>query len=256
MRQFAAFVKKEWMEQIRSKKGCILLVIFILFGILSPALAKITPWLYETMADEMAQQGIVIRQLEVNALTSWQQYYKNISLMLLIFVVMSGGVMAGEYQKGTWIPILTKGMPRFKVLTAKLAIVLSAWTVCHWASYGITYGYNAYFWDNSVVKTPGFASFCIYILGIWLIFAMMLGAVCLENQAAVLLFTGGVALVFYVLGMVPILSKYMPVKLMGAAELLTGAIKPEVMMKPLVVSVICMAVFGTGAVLAFQRKRL
>lgn len=256
MKQFAAFTRKEWMEQIRSGKGYLLLIIFVLFGILSPALAKLTPWLYETMADEIAQQGFVLQPVEVSALTSWQQYYKNISLMLLVFVVMSGGVMAGEYQKGTLIPILTKGMPRFKVLAAKLTMVLFSWTVCHWAAYGITYGYSAYFWDNSVVKTPGFAAFCIYILGIWLILAMMLGAVCLESQGAVLLFTGGITVVSYVLGMIPALSKYVPTKLIGASELLTGAVKPAAMMKPLVVSAIFMVVFGALAVFAFQRKRI
>lgn len=50
MRAFLAFMKKEWMEQIRSSRLIILAILFLMFGIMNPAIAKLTPWLFEVMA--------------------------------------------------------------------------------------------------------------------------------------------------------------------------------------------------------------
>ncbi len=49
MKQLTAFTKKEFMELIRTGKALLLMILFILFGIMNPAIAKLTPWLLETM---------------------------------------------------------------------------------------------------------------------------------------------------------------------------------------------------------------
>ena len=51
MRALLAFLKKEWMETVRSGKLLLLIIIFTIFGIMNPAIAKLTPWLMEMMAD-------------------------------------------------------------------------------------------------------------------------------------------------------------------------------------------------------------
>lgn len=53
MKSLLAFMKKEWMEQVRSGRLLILVIIFILLGIMNPAVAKLTPWLLEMMADSL-----------------------------------------------------------------------------------------------------------------------------------------------------------------------------------------------------------
>ena len=45
MKSLIAFIKKEWMEQVRSGRLLILLILFTLFGIMNPAIAKLTPWM-------------------------------------------------------------------------------------------------------------------------------------------------------------------------------------------------------------------
>ena len=88
MRQLSAFLRKEGMELIRTGKIWILLIIFILFGIMNPAIAKLTPWMVETMSDSLAESGMVLTEVKVNAMTSWNQFYKNISMALIIFALM------------------------------------------------------------------------------------------------------------------------------------------------------------------------
>ena len=48
MKSLIAFMKKEWMDLVRSGRLMILLVIFLLFGIMNPAIAKLTPWMMES----------------------------------------------------------------------------------------------------------------------------------------------------------------------------------------------------------------
>ena len=43
MKTWIAFLKIEWMEQIRSGRVFMLTLIFVLLGIMNPAMAKLTP---------------------------------------------------------------------------------------------------------------------------------------------------------------------------------------------------------------------
>lgn len=60
MKSLLAFMKKEWMEQVRSGRLLILVIIFILLGIMNPAVAKLTPWLLEMMADSLEASGMTV----------------------------------------------------------------------------------------------------------------------------------------------------------------------------------------------------
>lgn len=146
----SAFLKKEWMELCRTGRLMILLLVFTLFGIMNPALAKLTPWLMETLSESLADTGLVTTSVTVDAMTSWAQFYKNTPVGLIIFILISSGSFTAEYQKGTLIPVVTKGLPRRKIVLAKAWMIFAAWTALYWICFGITYGYNAYFWDNGI----------------------------------------------------------------------------------------------------------
>ena len=91
-----AFLKKEWMEWLRTGRLMVLLMVFVLLGIMSPALAKLTPWLMETLSDSMAGTGIVTTEITVDAMVSWAQFYKNIPMGLVIFVLLCSGSFTGQ----------------------------------------------------------------------------------------------------------------------------------------------------------------
>ena len=75
MKRFLAFTQKELLEQFRSGKLLFLGILFLLFGIMNPAVAKLTPWLLEMMTDSLVQSGMTITQFTVNALDSWVQFF-------------------------------------------------------------------------------------------------------------------------------------------------------------------------------------
>ena len=92
MKSLLSFIKKEWMEHVRSGRLMILGMIFVLFGIMNPAIAKMTPWLMETMADSLAESGLIVSEVKVTALDSWMQFYKNAPMALIVFVLLESSI--------------------------------------------------------------------------------------------------------------------------------------------------------------------
>lgn len=256
MNQVVAFTKKECMELTRSGKLYILMIIFFIFGIMNPAFAKLTPFLFEMLSESLKEQGIMVMEVTVTAMTSWEQYYKNMSIEFIVFVIMFCGIFTSEYQKGTLINVLTKGLSRWKVVLSKSIIMILTWTLCYWLCFGVTYGYNAYFWDNSIAENIIFAAGASYLFGILLISIIVLTSSFMKNSSSVLLFTGGIYLVVYLLNMIPKLSKYLPIKLTSGLELLKGSSQVSDYGLSILVTIILIVVAFTLAIINFNRRKL
>ena len=124
MKSFIAFFKKEILESIRSGKILILGAIFILFGIMNPAIAKLTPWIIEVFSESLAESGMIVGEVTVNALTSWTQFFKNIPMALIAFVLIYASIFTKEYEDKTLELILTKGIKRYKIVLSKLLLLI------------------------------------------------------------------------------------------------------------------------------------
>lgn len=254
MRQLNAFVKKEFMEQLRTGRFIVLLLIFCLFGIMNPAIAKITPWMMSLMSDQLAETGMVIGDIAVNAMTSWTQFFKNMDIVLIIFVIMFSGILTAEYQKGTLINVVTKGLNRWKILASKMTVMMVFWTFGCLLSYGITYGYNAFLWDNSIAHNIFFAAFCFYLLGIWLLTVILLASVLTRSASGVTLSTGTAFLVVYLLGLIPQVKMYVPAYLLKSMDLLTGTSHANDYFAAVAVTLIFIVVNIAGSVAVFNRR--
>lgn len=220
MRAFLAFLKKEWMEQLRSSRFIILTIIFVMFGIMNPAIAKLTPWLFEVMAESLEESGMVVTTVEVDAMTSWVQFFKNVPMALIVFVLMQSNIFTKEYQSGTLVLALTKGLHRYKVVLSKAVVLVLMWTGFYWMHYGITYVYNDYFWDNAVAKNLLFSVTCWWMFGLWVIALQVLFSTIASANTGVMVGTGAVVVASYVVGLLPKLSKYMPTLLMDGNSLI------------------------------------
>ncbi len=70
MKGFAAFFKKEWLENLHNHRLLILAALFLIFGITNAPLAKYTPELLATLAD-----GFTLNVAPV-ALDAWTQFFQ------------------------------------------------------------------------------------------------------------------------------------------------------------------------------------
>ena len=210
-----AMLQKEWMELVRSGRLLSLVVLFTIFGVMNPGIAKLTPWLMEMMAEEMAASGMVITTVEVDALTSWTQFFKNMPMALLAFVVLWGGSLTGELQSGTLTLIVTKGLQRWKIFSSKLGLAVLTWTAGIWYCYGITYAYNAYYWDNSIAEGLVEATAVWWLFGLWVIAVMFLFSVITGTATGTYLGTGVIIGASYLAGLIPKAADYCPTTLAG-----------------------------------------
>ena len=256
MKSCLAFIKKEWMEQIRSGKLLILGLLFVLLGIMSPAIAKLTPKLLETFADSLSGNGIAVTAVKVTAMDAWVQFFKNIPIGLIVFILLESGIFTREVQTGALVLSLTKGLPRRTVVISKTAVPAVLWTVCYWTCAGVTRGYSAYYWENAVVRHLGFAVFCPWLFGLWVLALMTLFSTVSRANTGVLAGAGGTVLVCFLLGMLPRLGEILPIRLMDGTSLISGQAGPEAYTVPLIIAAAMIpACFAAGLVI-FDRKQL
>lgn len=227
MKSLIAFLKKEIMEQSRTSKLVLLGILFTLFGLMSPVIAKLTPLIFEMMSESMAQSGMVIQEVAVTALDCWVQFYKNVPMALIAFVLVESSIFTREFESGTLLLSLTKGLDRYKVVVAKTAVLLVLWTVGYWLCFGITYAYSVYFWDNSIVRHLWLGAFCFWVFGVMIVALMMLFSTLSGSNTGVLVGTGSAVLVCYLLSVVPRITKYLPTQLMDGTALIYGKTTPE-----------------------------
>ena len=256
MRSLLAFTKKECMEQFRTGRALVLGILFLMFGIMNPAVAKLTPWLFRMLADSMPQSGIVFNAVAVTAMDSWVQFFKNIPIGLFVFVLLESSIFTGEYRKGTLLLSLTKGLERCKVVVSKAFVLVVLWTACYGLCAGVTCAYTAYFWDNALVQNLMFSVVCWWLFGIWTVALTVFFSVISGSNTGVLAGTGGIILAAYLLGIFPRIGKYLPILLADGNSLIYGIAEAKAYTAPVIAAVGMSAACFALSIPVFNRKRL
>lgn len=50
----------------------------------------------EMLSDSMAENGLIVTNVQVDALTSWTQFFKNIPIVLIAFVLIYSDIFTKE----------------------------------------------------------------------------------------------------------------------------------------------------------------
>ncbi len=256
MMPMLAFMKKEILETARTGKLVILVLLFALFGVMNPAIAKLTPWMMEILSDSLAESGLTVANVQVDAMTSWGQFFKNIPIALIAFVLIFSDSFTREYRSGTLLLALTKGLSRYKVVLAKTVLLFSQWTLGYGLCFSITYGYTAYFWDNSIANNLLFAAAMWWLFGVWVISLIVLFSSLLQNNTSVILCTGGIVLLAYVLRVIPKSKAYSPALLMNVNSLLSGVEGTKAYGEAALVAVVSAAIFVALSVLNMNKRQV
>jgi ABC-2 type transport system permease protein len=117
LKLFAGTMNKEFRFQWRTKRVLIVLAIFVVFGMVSPLLAKFTPQLISSI--EGGEQLVDLLP-EPSVESAFGQYIENITQFGFILAILFGmGAIAGEKDKGTAAMILSKPLPRWAFVISK-----------------------------------------------------------------------------------------------------------------------------------------
>ena len=256
MRPLLAFLKKEWTGQLRGVRVIILGAIFLLLGIMNPAVAKLTPLLMEALSDTLAQSGLVIDTVTVSALDSWVQFFKNIPMGLIAFVFMESDIFTREYTSGTLVLALTKGLKRSNVVIAKSTLLITLWSVCYWLNYAVTFFGNTLFWDNAVAQNLLFSAVCYWIFGLWIIALCVLFSTLGRSYIIVLLGIGAPVFLCSILSVFPRISEWLPLMLTDGNSLIYGLKTPGDYAAALAVTLVMIVGFFAASIPLLNKKQL
>lgn len=249
---YMAFVKKEFMENTRNYRLFLLLTLFVIFGIMSPLAAKFTPELIATFLPSMSELPIPV------ALDSWAQFYKNISsLGFSLMIILFSNMLSSEYDKGTLIIMLTKGLTRPKVIAAKFTVAVAMMSICYWLSFAITYGYTLYIWPDTMLPNILFAAFALWLMGILYLCILMLGCVAFRQAFTAIMLLLVVTIAISLSGIPAQISAYSPAVLSAKnLDLLSGTAQISDFVIPIfIASIIAIGCLGL-AISIFNKKQL
>jgi ABC-2 type transport system permease protein len=117
---FGVVLRKEIMEQWRTKRILIVAAVLVLFGLASPLLAKVTPDLLKSIPD--MPPGLADLVPAPSLADAVGQYVKNMSQFgILLAVLMSMGIVTQEKERGTATMMLSHPISRPTFLLAKFA---------------------------------------------------------------------------------------------------------------------------------------
>ncbi|MFO8070049.1 MAG: ABC transporter permease subunit [Alkalibacterium sp.] len=254
MRGTLAFFKKEIIEHIRNYKLFIFFIVFAIIGILSPLSAKFLPELLEGLMDE----NITIILQEPTYVDSWIQFFSNINQIgLVVMVVVFSPMMAREYEKGTLVHMVTKGLPRLSIYSAKLSILYLSWTVFYWFSFAITLGYTYYYFPDSSTEGLFLSTFSLYVFGLMLLALLLFSAILLESTFAPLLSVAGFLGLLFLGELIPVIQEWSPLQLSGRnVEWLTGVELDQEMIQSFGLTSILILLFIIGGGIIFKKKAI
>ena len=115
--RYGALLRKELLEQWRTRKVLVVVVVFLLFGLASPLLARFTSDLLKSVPGAEQFAGLIP---EPKTADSVVQYVKNLTQFGFIIAILLGmGAIAGERERGTAAMTLSKPVPRWAYVLAK-----------------------------------------------------------------------------------------------------------------------------------------
>ncbi|HEY5467820.1 MAG TPA: ABC transporter permease [Coriobacteriia bacterium] len=255
MKGFAAFVRKEAVEIVRTWRIWVLPGILLVFAVTGPLTAKYTPEIIASVGG--SQMAAIAKVIPVPTyVDAYAQWIKNLSqIALFAIIIIYGGLVSAESKSGTAVLVLTKPVSRAAFVVAKalvhstfLALTVLVGTLITWAGTLLLFG--------TAPAGPLFAA-----AGAWLVFGvlfvalMTLLSVLVSSQAG----AAGIGLGVYALVSISAIwepvAKYSPAALAGQPMAIAAGQGVDVTW-PIVTSLLLSAALVTLAVWAFRRKEL
>jgi ABC-2 type transport system permease protein len=218
---FWVALRKELLEQWRTLRLLIIVVVFVVFGLSSPLLAKLTPEILKLIPEGEAFAAMIPSPTMADAVA---QYLKNLTQFGVILALLMGmGALAQEKDKGTLAMILVKPMPRGAVVLAKFVALA--------ISFGLGIGLAAaagYYYTMILFEPLDLAGWVALNGLLWLyvlvhVAVTVLASALTRSQVVAGGLGFGAVVILSVAGAIPPLGKYLPGQLLSwGASLVAG----------------------------------
>ncbi len=253
MTGFGPLLAKELREQWRTRRLLVVAIVFAIFGIGSPLLARYTPELIGALASEDLARAIP----PPTTADAVVQFLKNLGQTgIFAAILLAMGSVATDKERGIAALLLTKPVSRGAYLLSKLVAIGVTLLVAVVVAGVAAYGYTA--WLFETLPAAGYAAMCALLLLQLLVYAAItfLGST-LTRSAMAAAGIGIAALVIVaIVSALPGMGSYTPGGLLEPAQALALGLDPEALWGPIAVNIgLVVGVFGL-AWLSFRRQEL
>ena len=255
MSGFSTLLRKELLEQWRTRRLVIVAIVFLLFGIGSPLLAKFTPELLKAVGTGMP--GATIELPPPTTTDAVAQLAKNVGqLGILIAILLAMGSVASEKERGTAAFLLTMPAGRGAFLIAKLVALAFTLLVSMALATAAAWVYTAILFEQLPL-----AGTVAMGLVLWLELLAFASITFLASTAfASQLVAGGIGfvalVVLSIVAAIPVIGDWSPVAAAGVAIDLGLGNVPSAWVPTLAGTLACIVVPAIAALAVFRRQEL
>jgi ABC-type transport system involved in multi-copper enzyme maturation, permease component len=246
-------LRKELLEQWRTRRLLVVAIVFTAFGIGSPFLARYTPELVKALAGD--QFHIVVPP--PTARDAVDQFLKNLGQAgVLTAILLAMGSVANEKERGTAALLLTKPASRAAFLLAKLLAIGATLLISLLLAAIGGYAYTAFLFE--ALPIGGWAGMAGLLLLSLLVYTSLtfLGSVLSHSSLAAAGIGIGAMIVVATISILPTVGPYMPGGLSGAGLAIAMGRDPGGVIGPVLVNLAGVAALFGLAWLAFRRQEL
>ena len=214
MMGYMALTAKEFVGMIKTRKALILFSVFILFGILSPVIAKMMPDIINSLTASMAEDGFTFTATVPTAADAYFQLFKNFTQMgLIVLLLVFSNILSGELSKGTLITLLSKGLRRDAVILAKYTAALFWWTAALALSAATAYLYSLFLFGQHDAEHLFFSVFCLWLFVSFIIALILLSSVVIKGNVGGLVIAVGAIALMFIINISPNAARFNPIAL-------------------------------------------
>jgi len=253
MTGLGSMLRKELLEQWRTRRLLVVAVVFTALGIGSPLLARYTPELVKALAGEQLQ--IVVPP--PTAADSVSQFLKNLGQAgVLTAILLAMGSVAVEKERGTAALLLTKPVSRAAFLLAKLLAISATLLV------GLLLAAIAGYYYTSILFDPlppfGWAAMAGLLLLSLIAYASLtfMGSAMTRSSLAAAAIGIGALILLAVISALPTIGPFTPGGLGAPGAALAVGEEPGPIVGPLFTNLAGVAVVFAIAWIAFRRQEL
>ena len=204
MNNLVVLIKKDLLEQTRTKKVLTMIIVMLFAAVASPIIAKLTPEILKSVSIP----GLTINLPDPTYLDSIDQFVKNIAqigLLVIIFIV--AGAVCDEKSRKTLEIILTKPFSRNIFILSKFCAYFIVISLIFLASLAIFYNYTGLTFSYFNLLNFALMSIGILIYILMIVSVTIFASTLVKNSIA----AGGIGFLFYIL-FSTVLSLFEPLK--------------------------------------------
>lgn len=225
MSGFMAMLAKEVREQLRTLRGPVVVGVFLLIGLASPLLAKLTPELISSFASDQLTGMELLMTREPSTTDAMLQYQKNFALLPFVVILLGMGMVSGEKRRGTAPLLMVKPVSRGAFVTAKLVAHGLLYTVATAVAAGACLLYTTLLFGEVDLGRYLLMNGLLLLTLLTYLSVVLFGSVAFRSSAGSAGLAVGAFAVFAGLGLMPSVGRYTPAGLGSAVmDLISGRV--------------------------------